>query len=168
MMLGSVLLHGLVWSGIWVAAMYIIFKLAPHTLVHNYPKELQKLANVPVKSKRLTVIVSLSVWVVIIGYYLFAVIWTFRSQTAGFLDITAFSFAIFMVWNVFDLIILDWLVFCTIQPSIMVLKGTKGHPAYKDYMFHFIGFLKGICIAAVFALAAGGISYLILNLFIQR
>ncbi|AEC02989.1 hypothetical protein Spico_1791 [Parasphaerochaeta coccoides DSM 17374] len=159
----NALLHGLVWSGIWVIALYVTFRLVPHTLIHNYPKELQELADIPIKSKRLTTCVSLLVWVVIIGYYLFAVLWTFRHRTDGFLDIMAFSFMVFMVWNICDLTIMDWLLFCTVQPSVMVLKGTKGHPAYKDYMFHFIGFLKGTGIAAIFAFVIGGISYLILN-----
>jgi hypothetical protein len=164
----NALLHGLIWSGIWVIALYVTFKFVPHALVHNYPKELQELAGIPAKSKRLTTIVSLLVWAVIIGYYLFAVLWTFRFQAGGFFDMVVFSFIVFMVWNIFDLVIMDWLLFCTVQPSVMVLKGTKGHPAYKDYKFHFIGFLKGIVIAAIFALAIGGVSYLILNFLIYQ
>jgi hypothetical protein len=55
-----------------------------------------------------------------------------------------FSGITLLVFNLFDLIILDWLFFCTIQPRSMVLPGTEGMTAYRDYRFHFIGFLKGL------------------------
>ena len=36
-----------------------------------------------------------------------------------------------------DLVILDWLIFVTIQPSFIVIPGTEGMAGYKDYWFHF-------------------------------
>jgi hypothetical protein len=72
----------------------------------------------------------------------------FRLQTAGasvgFWSAFVFSGITLLVFNLFDLIILDWLFFCTIQPRAMVLPGTEGMVAYRDYRFHFIGFLKGL------------------------
>jgi len=35
------------------------------------------------------------------------------------------------------LLILDWLIFVTIQPSFIVIPGTEGMAGYKDYWFHF-------------------------------
>jgi len=59
-----------------------------------------------------------------------------------------------MVFNVFDLLVLDWLLFCTIQPRFMALPGTEGMAAYGDYGFHAVGFLKG----TVFSLVAGSLT----------
>ena len=70
----------------------------------------------------------------------------------SFLLALAFSSLTLLVFNIFDLIILDWLLFCTIQPRLMVLPGTEGMPGYRDYRFHFIGFLKGLGFCAVGAL----------------
>jgi hypothetical protein len=38
--------------------------------------------------------------------------------------------------HVIDLVVFDWLVFCTLQPRFVVLPGTEGMPEYRDYLFH--------------------------------
>lgn len=55
-----------------------------------------------------------------------------------------FAYLALLVFNIYDLLILDWLLFCTLQPRMMVLPGTEGMAAYHDYRFHFVGFLKGL------------------------
>jgi hypothetical protein len=67
------------------------------------------------------------------------------------------------VFNIFDLLVLDWFFFCTVQPRLMVLPGTEGMPGYRDYRFHFIGFLKGLVFCAV-----GGLIIALLWLVVQR
>ena len=74
----------------------------------------------------------------------------------------AFSVVALLVFNAFDLIVLDWLFFCTIQPRQMVLPGTEGMPGYRDYRFHFIGFLKGLGFCAV-----GGLFIAVLWVVVQ-
>jgi hypothetical protein len=72
--------------------------------------------------------------------------------TVPFLPALVFSAIVVFVFNVFDLIILDWLFFCTIQPRSMVLPGTEGMAGYRDYRFHVLGFLKGLGFNAVIGL----------------
>ena len=79
-----------------------------------------------------------------------------------FLPALAFSGITLLVFNIFDLIILDWLFFCTIQPRSMVLPGTEGMAGYRDYRFHFIGFLKGLGFSAV-----GGLLIAVLWMVVQ-
>jgi len=74
----------------------------------------------------------------------------------------AFSGITLFVFNIFDLIILDWLFFCTVQPRSMVLPGTEGMAGYRDYRFHFIGFLKGLGFSAV-----GGLLIAVLWMVVQ-
>lgn len=68
-----------------------------------------------------------------------------------------------LTWNVVDLLILDWLVFCTITPKCFVLPGTGNCKGYKDYKFHFIGFLKGCVYMTLFALIFAVIDFTILK-----
>jgi hypothetical protein len=75
-----------------------------------------------------------------------------RVATVSFLPALAFSGLALLVFNVFDLLILDWILFCTIRPRWLVLPGTEGMAGYGDYRFHFIGFLKGLGFVAVGAL----------------
>ena len=67
-------------------------------------------------------------------------------------------------FNLVDLFILDWLIFCTITPKFILLPGSDGHPAYKNYKYHFVAALKGTLFALIGALLATGIAELI-NIF---
>jgi hypothetical protein len=74
------------------------------------------------------------------------------SNQAGplpFLPAFVFAGVALLTWNTFDLIVLDWLVFCTIRPRAMTLPGTRGMAEYGSYRFHVIGFLKGLVFCAV-------------------
>jgi hypothetical protein len=66
-----------------------------------------------------------------------------------FIPAVGFSLVALLVFNTFDLIVLDWLLFCTVQPRMMVLPGTEGMAAYREYRFHFVGFVKGLGFCAV-------------------
>lgn len=60
-------------------------------------------------------------------------------QQAGevsFLLLALHAFSILLIFNLFDLFVLDFLLFCTITPRFMVVPGTEGLAGYKDYGFH--------------------------------
>jgi hypothetical protein len=166
-MLLKAVIHGAVWSVLFVLGLILLSKYYPHTLVHNYPKELQKLAKVPIKgTKKGVFLLSSIIWIFILGYYFFAVLLVFKNNNTQYIDVLIFSFVFFMMWNIFDLLVVDWIIFCTIQPPFMILEGTKGHPEYKNYKFHFIGFLKGIIIMSIGTILFGSLAYLILKFII--
>ena len=63
-----------------------------------------------------------------------------RRQNGGELSfLTAFVHSALLLFSfaVWDLLVLDWLVFVTIQPDFVVIPGTEGLASYKDYWFHF-------------------------------
>jgi hypothetical protein len=80
-----------------------------------------------------------------------------------FLPALVFSATVLLVFNVYDLLVLDWLFFCTIQPRPMVLPGTEGMAGYRAYRFHFVGFLKGLIFCSV-----GGLIVACVWLVVQR
>ncbi len=54
----------------------------------------------------------------------------------AFRDAFKYSYLLFLSFWTFDLVILDWLLFTTIQPNFIILPGTEGMAGYKDYTFH--------------------------------
>ncbi len=54
----------------------------------------------------------------------------------GFWPGFTFGVTVFIVLHLFDLVVIDWLLFCWIQPRFMVLPGTEGMPEYRDWLFH--------------------------------
>lgn len=82
-----------------------------------------------------------------------------RSQTGALTFLNTFIVAtmIFQVWNLIDLVLLDWFILLTLRPQFMILPGTEGLAGYTNYRFHFQKFLNGI----VFTLILSGIVTLI-------
>jgi hypothetical protein len=72
--------------------------------------------------------------------------------SVSFVPAFAFSLVALLVFNTFDLLVLDWIFFCTVQPRAMVLPGTEGMAGYRNYRFHFVGFIKGLGFCTVGAL----------------
>lgn len=54
-------------------------------------------------------------------------------------------------------LILDWLIFCTWTPRFLVIPGTEGAAAYRDYAYHTRGFLVGSGFTLAAALVVAGI-----------
>ena len=70
-------------------------------------------------------------------------------------------FLVLTIFNLCDLVLLDWLLFVRIQPRYIVLPGTEGMDGYRDYWFHFHCFLIGILISGLVAGVATGIMLLV-------
>ena len=74
----------------------------------------------------------------------------------GFADTFFHVFVLFVAVNLYDMLVLDWGVFCHSQK--LRIPGTEDMDEdYKDYLFHAKGALKGIGIGVVVALLAAGI-----------
>jgi len=78
----------------------------------------------------------------------------------AFLDVVMHTFVMLSVFNLLDLLILDWLIFVRFTPGFAVLPGTEGFEGYDDYRFHFNAFLKGTAGILVASLLVGAISLL--------
>ncbi|MCA9955077.1 MAG: hypothetical protein H6657_00995 [Ardenticatenaceae bacterium] len=62
------------------------------------------------------------------------------------------------VW-LFDLVIMDWLLFVTVQPKRIVLPGTEGAAGYKDYGFHLKAALPALPIMILPSLLIAALTY---------
>lgn len=84
------------------------------------------------------------------------------STQLTFLPLFVIIFIEVFTFNVWDLLILDWLIFVTLQPKFIFLPGTEGMAGYKDYYFHFKGFLTGTVFSLVGALVLAGIALIVI------
>ena len=95
----------------------------------------------------------------IFGVFFFAAllaIVAYFSGCRGFADTFFHVFVLFVAVNLYDMLVLDWGVFCHSQK--LRIPGTEDMDEdYKDYLFHAKGALKGIGIGVVVALLAAGI-----------
>ena len=70
-------------------------------------------------------------------------------------------YAVFMFFNAFDCLVIDWGTMFFWKPAWELYPGTRGAAGYKDYAFHFRGFLKGTAMGLILALPLAGLVMLI-------
>lgn len=164
-----ILLEGIGWSVLWIAMLLLMFFNFPWLLVHDFPDDAKKAAILPeatAAQRRNSRIFTAASYVILLGTLLAAGLIHYSHQSTAFGIVFFHLWLICITWNVVDLLIFDWLIFCTITPKCFILPGTEGCKGYKDYKFHLIGFYKGFIYMTLFALAFAAIDFLILNIFI--
>ena len=152
------------FSGLYVTlatiALLFLVLYNPRLMLQDYPPAIQEI--VPPKTdaeKRQSLWLGLPFMLVLFVFPIYAT-FAFQSRVgedAGFMSLWLFAFGIAFAFNLWDWLILDWLGFCTITPKGFVIPGSEGHPAYKDYFFHFRGFLIGTVFSAVMGLVGAGV-----------
>lgn len=132
----------------------------PRLMLQDYPPAIR--AAVPAKTtkeRRLSLWLGLPFMLVLLAYPIYVTfLFHVRNAGAGFGEVWLYAFGIAFAFNTWDWLVLDWLIFCTITPRAFVIPGSEGNPAYKDYFFHFRGFLIGTALSAVLgAIAAAAV-----------
>ncbi len=86
----------------------------------------------------------------------FAVALLWRTATLGsdsFWELSAYVFGVLFIFNLVDLVILDWLIVCWIKPRWVILPGTEHIAIPNPYLHHFKEFLMGTAGLTVVGLA---------------
>ncbi|WP_420643351.1 nitroreductase [Candidatus Leptofilum sp.] len=113
--------------------------LNPEIWVHDAPPDIrEKFGSKSEKAKRQTLFVALPFFLILFGGVIRSNI-LLKRQNEGELPFkTAFlnAYGLFLYFWLFDLVILDWLIFVTIKPKFLIFPGTEGMAGYDDYGFH--------------------------------
>lgn len=164
-------IKGLVWSVMWIAYVYVIVTKYPWQMLHEYPKDIQKASVLQEptseqkkKAKFFGAIGSLVIFGALIAFGLIR----FADSRESYGKLLLYIFIIAMIWNIVDLLVMDWLIICRITPKWVVISGTEGCSGYKDYVFHFKGFLIGCVYTAIMSFLISGVCYLALNCLIWK
>ncbi|WP_010292179.1 hypothetical protein [Clostridium senegalense] len=162
MIISKALLDGIIISIVICVWISVILKVNPRFEMKSYPLKIVNSVEKQTKNeKKGFLMMALPMLILVMLYLIFSTFFSYKYVSISYLILFLHLFIVFMIWNAFDLIIFDWLIFCKINPNFMILPGTKGHPAYKDYMYHFIGFLKGIVLSIAGSAIIAGIVFLI-------
>lgn len=153
-------LYGLILSAVLFPLVLGLTWLNPEIMLNDYPPDIQaKHGPMSARSKRQRIPVAL----VFVTIFLGIVVMSFQGLPTGtdgnlpFLTTAVHLFALFTVFNLLDWLILDWLIVVTLCPRFMILPGTEGLASYKDYEFHFRGFVIGMGITTITSLLVAGV-----------
>jgi hypothetical protein len=68
---------------------------------------------------------------------------------------------VFATLTLYDLVVLDWIIFAGLRPRLLVLPGTEGMKEYRDLRFHLVAAAKGSPLIIIVGLATGSIAALL-------
>ena len=108
-MMSDALLWGLIWSGLWMAFLYVIMKYFPWEMLHDYPEDVRRASTLPEpagKQKRNAKIFGGIGSIIIFEALILFGLLRFRAERADFLTLFWFLFIIAMSWNVIDLLVI--------------------------------------------------------------
>jgi hypothetical protein len=130
--------------------------------ISDAPKAIQAAANpLTARDKRDKYLWSIPLFLAMLGYPIYMAL-QYEAAHGAFSFGQAFLYLWigWFAWNVWDLLIVDWLVIVAWHPAIFALPSEVAHLQHlNNYRFHFIGFLKGcIFVTILSAIAAFFIS----------
>ncbi len=153
----------LAYGGTLSAAMAVVIlwslRVNAEVWLGDYPPDIrERYGEISAKGKRQRILFAFPILLPLLGI---AVALVFRLHQLAGAELTFWqvALAVFVCWNVFnlfDLVVVDWLIFVRLQPKFIVLPGTEGMAGYKDYLFHFKAFLTGVVVSAAVSLATAG------------
>ncbi|TMS00545.1 hypothetical protein [Nonomuraea basaltis] len=154
--------YGLVVSVLFTLALIAGFLVSRDFLLGDYPPAIQERYGRPrsARGRRVALWVGVVFWGLCFLPLLAVAILHLRATVGGdlgFLAAAVCAAIVFGTMSVFDLVVLDWLIFAGLRPRFMVLPGTEGMPEYRDLKFHLVEGAKGSPLIVVVGLVAGGV-----------
>ncbi len=146
----TLITHSLTYGAILTVLLSVtflsLFFVSPASWVGDYPPDIKaRFGPMDARARKWKGIFAIPTFAIMVGVTGWSILRL--GEIAGpaltFWHVALSVFIIWTVFNVVDLLILDWLVFVTLQPKGIVLPGTEGMAGYKDYGFHLRGSLKG-------------------------
>ena len=130
-----ILVDGTIMNVLLTIVVYGSIYVNPTMWVGDYPPDVRAaVGEVNAPPPVLAVIMGILLFGVVIGVPLYSNAKLRRQNNGELSFLAAFihSALIFFCFAVWDLVVLDWLIFVTIQPSFIVIPGTEGLAGYKD------------------------------------
>jgi hypothetical protein len=161
---GRILLHGAILSGIGSLLLMSAVYFNPRFARKDLPRDIQD-ATSPLTRKEKLQALAFGIPFLALGLAVpFVSALTLPSTSNGdvsFLTLSIHIFGVILVFNLVDLFVLDWLIYCTITPRFVVIPGTEGFAGYKDFGHQFRAHIRGTILQAALSLALAGIVVLL-------
>lgn len=167
--MATLVLHRVILDGAWLSVVAVVLILAPlrwnpRLWLQDFPKDIRDaVAPKTADERRQSLVWGVPFLAVLLAAPLLSCLALIRdvgvSVPYGWLWTDAFGVA--LLFNVVDLVVVDWFVVCAITPSFVAVPGTRGFAGYKDYAHHARAFMTGtIASSVIAAMAAAGAAWL--------
>lgn len=128
--------YGVALSTALSALIVASLRVEPRIWLHDAPRVIQDA--VPPKTereKKLTWLFAVPFFALALGVPVLAV--ATGASELGYLEALGVAYGVLMVFNLVDLVVIDWGLVCTWTPRWIVVPGTEHLThVYRDYRFH--------------------------------
>jgi len=159
-LLSHSLFYGAILSVLTTALILVTLYLRPMAWAGDAPPDVRAaagpLSDEDRRFKRVAGVVMLVILIGVFGAAL-AALARLGGEAVGFIDAAVSTFLIFMVFNLVDLLLIDWLLVVAVRPRFVLIPGTESLAGYGDYGYHFRAFLKGTVGGVLLALLVAAI-----------
>ncbi len=150
----KILIEGFIYAVILGAIVTVSQLFNARLWLNCYPKAIQEV--VPQRTKKeikIKLLIGIPFMLVMLGYPAYSTLVLKNTVGIGYNFWIGFINLIVIqnAFNLFDLFILDWLIFCTIKPKYLELEGTHGMKEYGDYVFHLKAAFKGFILSVIYS-----------------
>jgi hypothetical protein len=137
--LKRILVDGTILSVLLSIGIYGSIYINPTMWISDYPPDIRAAVGSVDGALSQKIVASVLLFGVVIAVPLYSNAQLRRENNGELSFAAAFanSALILFFFATWDLLILDWLIFVTIQPDFVVIPGTEGLAGYRDYWFHF-------------------------------
>jgi len=148
-------LWGMIFGVVFSIAMLVIGRINAEVILNDYPPDIHAKYGAMSDSTRKQANLMTLPLLATLGLVVALGLGQLRNISGAltFVETLIVSTVIFQIWNLLDLVLLDWFLLMILKPRFMILPGTEGMAGYSDYMFHFRKFLNGIVFTFILALA---------------
>lgn len=164
-LLSQSVVRGLALSVALTALVIITLKINPEIFYNDYPQEIKK-AYGPMsdRARRQRVLFAIILFGVIIATMAYHVYKLGESlgKAPSFLVVFTGASIVYLVFSLFDAVIIDWLILMVLWPNLGVLPGTEGMAGYRDMRLWTVNLLKSIPISLILGLITAGVSLLVM------
>lgn len=157
----KILLDGGIVAVIASLLLIVPMMINPRFFLQDYPNKIKEAVPARTASEKKAAIIFGTPFILVLFLGPFFSTLSLKATTSSFGVLFLNAFGVSMAFNLVDWLVLDWLLFCTITPKFMVIPGTEGMAAYKDYAFHFRGFITGTVISVIAALVIAMVIFFI-------
>jgi hypothetical protein len=160
-MLQQALTDGLILSVLLSALVVVTLRWNAESWLGDYPPDIREaFGPMSAEARRVKLVGGIAFLVFIAAVLVRGLVELSRASGGEltFLDAFVYTFIVGQVFNLIDLLVLDWLWFVTLSPAFIILPGTEGMAGYKDYGFHFRAFLVGLAGGTVFSAVVAAIA----------
>jgi len=161
----ELLVHAL-WSGLalslYLGSAFIALSfLNPEMWLGDYPPDIREAwGPMSPAARRQKWLLGVPVLAIALGMIVLATAQIRGVPPPSFGEVWLHTFVMLSVFNLVDLLVIDWLLFVRVRPAFVVLPGTEGMAGYDDYGFHARAFLVGTAGIAIFSMIVAGVAVL--------